>query len=802
MLIKSLLQALKERDDCKTQEIAVLILRHEPPYPSSLRKLARAALTNSRSQKVDNLSEECVEAEELNYIKHVLSSGLFDKKYYEEQRDEVFSTEMEAAKDFCQSGWKNKLSPSKLFNTGFYLSCNSDIRESLINPLLHFIWQGRSEGRSPLPVSLDKESELQSSVDAQYVPWSRTHLESNPTGAKIFCFYLPQFHEIEENSKWWGKGFTEWTNVKKAMPIFPGHNQPLAPGELGYYSLDDPEVLTRQSKLASAYGISGFCFYFYWFNGKTLLEKPLQHLLRNPKVSTEFCLCWANENWTRRWDGLENEVLISQNHSADDDIDFISHVSSYFSDSRYLRLDGKPVLIVYRPSLLPCALKTSQRWREWCRNNRIGEIVLVNCHSFDFSDPREIGFDIALEFAPHNMQLGHVDPRSLDANPDFKGHIIEWRDLLARSGKYEQKEYPIIRCVNPGWDNTARRGEQATILINSSPRLYCRLAENALSDAIAPNNNSQPLLFVNAWNEWAESAVLEPTASLGYANLSSTRQACFNVASRNKLWRCSNSDTAALCIHSFYPEILDDMLRYVSLQGVAEKVFSRLIVTTTVDKLAETEKIAHESCFGADCIDIIAVENRGRDIRPFLQVLEYCAQLGIGIACKVHTKKSTHRVDGDKWRHDIITALLGKEATKSAPKLLCSAQSNGSCLGLIAPKNHLLPMGHYWGSNEINVLKLCSRMGLNVERVINSHFPAGSMYWLRVDALLPLLASVSIDEFEAETGQTDGTLAHAFERAIGPCVENTGYEMAEISSDGSVATGGVDLKSGNYFTYA
>ncbi len=364
-----------------------------------------------------------------------------------------------------------------------------------------------------------------------YLPLTTT---SEPTQkeARAIAFYLPQFHTIPENDEWWGRGFTEWKNVEPAKPQFEGHYQPHRPSEtndngLGMYDLiKDGDILHRQTDLARRHGLSGFAFYFYWFAGKRLLEAPLLRYLEDKTIDFPFCLCWANENWSRRWDGRDNEILISQNHSPEDDIAFIEHLSQYLKDDRYIRVDGKPLILVYRPGILPSARATAERWRNWCRDHGIGDIYLAYTQGFEKVPPNIFGFDAAIEFPPNNHDLvGTPGLLGKKAN-NFKGKVFDWRDLVKRSQNYPQSEYKMFRGVTPSWDNTPRRGDQSTVLLNSNPPDYYRWLKNAITDTRNRlHNPDEHFVFINAWNEWAEGAHLEPDQKYGFAWLEATRRA-------------------------------------------------------------------------------------------------------------------------------------------------------------------------------------------------------------------------------------------------------------------------------------
>ncbi len=359
---------------------------------------------------------------------------------------------------------------------------------------------------------------------SEYVPLDEKNRRAGHPPVKLIAFYLPQFHPIPENDEWWGKGFTEWTNVSKAVPQFLGHYQPHLPGELGFYDLRVPDVQRRQVELARKYGISGFCFYYYWFAGKRLLERPLTQFVSDAGIDFPFCLCWANENWTRRWDGQEDHILIGQSHGDDIDAAFISDIEPLLRHRNYIRIHGRPVLLVYRPGLLRDPAATAAHWREHCRKVGLPDPYLVATEAFDTLDPRTIGFDAAVEFPPNTG--GRRLPSEITSaltlvNQAYAGAVYRYTDMMVIKDR-QPPPYQLFRAVAPGFDNEPRRPGAGSTYAFASPASYGRWLDADCRATLAEADADKRLVFINAWNEWAEGAYLEPDRRYGYAYLEKT----------------------------------------------------------------------------------------------------------------------------------------------------------------------------------------------------------------------------------------------------------------------------------------
>jgi predicted O-linked N-acetylglucosamine transferase (SPINDLY family) len=342
---------------------------------------------------------------------------------------------------------------------------------------------------------------------------------------RTIAFYLPQFHPIPENDAWWGKGFTEWTNVTRAEPMFEGHHQPHRPADLGYYDLRIPEIMEQQAELARQYGVHGFCYYYYWFAGRRLLEKPLERMLESGSPDFPFCLCWANENWSRRWDGSEQEVLMKQEYGPDYARRIIRDMLPFLQDKRYISVDGKPLLLVYRVDIIPECAEMTAIWREEAEAAGLPGLYLVRVESFVDIDPRPFGFDAACEFPPHLLNTVAVaDRRKLGGlNAEFEGHIFDYSKVAENYGEKPQPEYKRFKGLVPAWDNTARKKLKSVIIANSTPEAYRAWLGRCLRETLKRFKGDERLVFINAWNEWAEGCHLEPDQRNGHAYLEATR---------------------------------------------------------------------------------------------------------------------------------------------------------------------------------------------------------------------------------------------------------------------------------------
>jgi glycosyltransferase involved in cell wall biosynthesis len=487
---------------------------------------------------------------DINYLKGQIGHSIGSKNYFAY---------------FCTCETAKKLSCNYYFDVNFYLENNPDLHGFNGSPFEHYLHQGIFEGRLPSakPDAMsyfnqdnivshqqkhmetgNKSSIGPSSFERDFRDKGSSYEEPvlNPAltyspKVKALAYYLPQFHPIEENDLWWGKGFTEWRNVVRGVSRFNGHYQPHLPSYLGYYDLRVKEVMSDQIELAKAAGLHGFCFYHYWFNGKRILEKPVNMFLDNRDLEFPFCIMWANENWTRTWDGLENDVLMSQDYREEDDIAFIKDLGRHFADDRYIRINGRPLFFIYRPGIIPNTNKTIKRWRLLCQEYLNEEPLFFMAQAFGDNEPTKLGLDGAIEFPPHKIAVGLPDSSRLagDVDANFEGHYPSYDSLVESSLNSEvSKDFPLIRGVTPSWDNEARKPNKGMGFTNSTPQKYEEWLRKVNSYALSnPIADGESFVVINAWNEWAEGAHLEPDIYWGASYLNATRRAMFNVDDMN-----------------------------------------------------------------------------------------------------------------------------------------------------------------------------------------------------------------------------------------------------------------------------
>lgn len=392
--------------------------------------------------------------------------------------------------------------------------------------------------------------------------------ESPPV--KVLAYYLPQFHPFAENNEWWGEGFTEWTNVTAAKPLFDDHYQPHLPADFGFYDLRLDQVQRDQIALAKSYGVAGFCYYYYWFSGQTLMTLPIDRHVEQD-LDIDFCLCWANESWSRRWDGSENDVLMAQRHSYDSDVEFIRSCLKYFASPRYIKIDGAPVLQVYRISLMKNPTATIKRWREIVREAGFPDLHVSMVESFGLTDPGEYGCDSSCQFPPHGVVGDKINEKVEGLAPDYSGTIYDYAEIVRGELARPAAPHVRFRAAMPAWDNTSRKGAAGNVFAGSSPALFETWMKHLVAEARNRLPEGQRFVFVNAWNEWAEGTHLEPDRKYGHAHLRAVRNALApeNVALAPLLPPPAGQ-----------PDPLADTRRYVESLVATNKMLTKLVAQT------------------------------------------------------------------------------------------------------------------------------------------------------------------------------------------------------------------------------
>lgn len=355
---------------------------------------------------------------------------------------------------------------------------------------------------------------------------------------KIIAFYLPQYHCIPENDEWWGKGFTEWTNVKKSVPLFDNHNQPREPFEDNYYNLLDSNTIKWQVKIAKQYGIYGFCYYHYWFNGKMLLQKPAEILLQESYIDFPFCFCWANEPWTKTWNGTARNVIMEQVYGGESEWKkHFEYLLPFFKDKRYMKVNNKPIFIIYKTLLIPNCDEMIEYFNQLSKENNFNGIFAVEevnnlqqkdaCNStagviefepgYTFNNSKKIILIVKKIYRWINQEILN--------KPVLFSYDKIWKKILKRNKRYPNKEKFMGAFLD--WDNSPRRGRSSTIFKGVTAEKFEKYFSLQYTKAC---RNKDRFLFINAWNEWAEGTYLEPDKKNGFLFLETIK----NIITKGK----------------------------------------------------------------------------------------------------------------------------------------------------------------------------------------------------------------------------------------------------------------------------
>lgn len=599
------------------------------------------------------------------------------------------------------------------------------------------------------------------------------------TDVKALAFYLPQFHTFPENDALWSRGFAQWSNPPAYdAPRFTGHYQPREPhSDIGYYDLRDFEVIKKQVKLAKMHGVYGFCFYYYWFSGKKLMEEPVEQLMNHPEVEMPFCLCWTIEDWTRA-DGRNKGVLIKRIFGAADSARFIDDIQVYLKDSRYIRVNGKPVLIVYHPGKIPDYSAMFRAWRQRAREIGIGDIQIWICATSNNSvkDLRiQDIVDAKVIFPPRSMRFTNHLKYGLNLHGK-RARIFNYRRLVSRmENVLGQKDsgypVPVYHACIMGWDNSAKRENGWSMYYGFSLQSFYRWTRALVRNARLTHAKEDRFIFVDAWNEWTEGTYLEPDAKYGYACINTFSKALYDLPYETEIkvlnptaeqlapeeFAKAGKVRIAVQVHMFFLETLDQTIEY--LRNIPYP-FDCYVSTDTEEK----RSIIEERFIKDGTQNRLTVEvfpNWGWDVRPMLcqlrNVLEQYDYIG-----HFHSKKTTIENLGDNWREYCFCNLLG---SKDYLKSLFSLFERDEHLGLIFPETFPpLIMQAEWGSNFEQTANLLASLDIHIALPSKPVFPAGNMFWARTKAVSTVINHVPLDSFPAEQGQTNATIAHCIER--------------------------------------
>ena len=595
---------------------------------------------------------------------------------------------------------------------------------------------------------------------------------------KPIALFLPQFHSIKENDKWWGKGFTEWKNVKKGKPLYEGHHQPRIPGDqehyLGYYELTKSEIMKKQIELAKSHGIYGFGIYYYWFSGKTLLEKPLLILLNNKDIDFNFLLIWANENWTKKWDGKDKYVLIKQEYKKDDPENFIKDIKKYLIDRRYIKINQKPIIGIYEPKKIPKLKETILIWRKKAKELGIGEIyIIVTLNHYSIEEFQKMNlFNATYQFSPRDSltSLNHIK-----SEPYYLYTSVLYNEFNLTN---ISNNFHIYKGSMVEFDNSVRK-KDCVIFQNYSPEQFYMINRKICEWTRMKYNTDNRFIFINAWNEWGEGTYLEPDKKYGYASINSLSKAIFNCPYQkndNNFTKLKEKCKIAVQVHVFYEDLINEIINKTNNIPVKYDLY---ISTNSEEK----KKIIEQNIKNyskSNKYEIKIIKNKGRDVLPFLIQLQSKSKK-YKYVCHLHTKKTKFIFFGDDWRNYLYNNLVGNKDIIS--DILNDFEKNNK-LGFIFPEAFhkvLIIYGTYTNKKDkyyMNYLLKKINKSFKIGKKIE--FPIGNMFWAKIESIFQIFKIYLSIQFPEEKGQADETIMHGIERIWLYLVKLNGYYYKKI----------------------
>ncbi|WP_454824708.1 glycoside hydrolase family 99-like domain-containing protein [Paraburkholderia xenovorans] len=576
---------------------------------------------------------------------------------------------------------------------------------------------------------------------------------------RYVAFYVPDAGDENHGG---GLSHSRWTSVVRRAPRVLGEYQPHIPEELGFYETDDAELLKRQVTLARRYGVEAFCFYVIIGENPFRFPAALEVFLLDRNIAFKFCICL-----TTHLPGEDCADRTSEVYPSERLHEVVSQLNRAFDDPRYVRADQNPLLVMFDAGEARSLHRSANGIRDMVREINGRELHLVATPLSSGDGAR--AFDAVAHFPPFDGDRTDL-ARAVRLDPSWEGTVVDYAAVINSFAAPDDGSTSAVReysCVVPSWDSY---GARSTLYLGATPAQYALWLAQACVGAQSLRQTNR-FVFVNAWNAWRQSAHLEPDQYFGCGYLEATRRTLEAFGpSRPNDWAMPAHEVAVV-LHLHYVELWPEIAGFLRNLPTGFGLYVSIGEAALAGTEAEIQAIFPNAV-------VLRIENRGRDVLPFLTLMKYVVADGRRYVCKIHSKKSKHRVDGDIWREDLYGKLLGSREIV-ADNIFALLSRPG--LGLLGPAGHMVPSSFYWGGNAENVTRLGREFGLDAAHM-TYEFAAGTMFWAKVEGLKPLLdLGLTRDSFEAEAGQIDGTLAHALERAIPLAIATAGMYTTDTN---------------------